>query len=407
MDIGFEGNFQIFKPLLNHKIHDDWVASEDANDKYTLKPTFFKTVLANDINKAAKLTWNNYFVNRGFDENMYINESLVDIIKECEQGNFTFPKNISVVLGGFPCQDFSNAGKRLGFSSHKSHKNLKESDLASEESRGSLYLWMKKAVEIIKPNLFIAENVKGLTTLKDALAIIRKDFSSINGNEYVVVSPRLLHAAKYGIPQSRERVIFIGFLKSSLTDRASQELTAAAISEAFNPYPPDTHTLPDNLSLKNDAFDNENLLNFVSCDKVLKDLPEPDNALELEQKHYSKAKFLNNSCQGQTEIKLNSISPTIRSEHHGNIEFRRLSQDNGGTHTAELTSNLPQRRLTIRECARLQTFPDDYKFIFASGQGRVSASDAYKLIGNAVPPFLAYHIAKRLEKNWDLYFKTG
>ena len=112
------------------------------------------------------------------------------------------------------------------------------------------------------------------------------------------------------------------------------------------------------------------------------------------------------SLQGQTEVRLDSIGPTIRSEHHGNIEYRRLSSEHGGTHIEELSANLPERRLTVRECARIQTFPDDYEFVFEKKEDvcGVSASNAYKIIGNAVPPLLGYNIAKRLEKNWELYF---
>jgi DNA (cytosine-5)-methyltransferase 1 len=64
-------------------------------------------------------------------------------------------------------------------------------------------------------------------------------------------------------------------------------------------------------------------------------------------------------------------------------------------------SALPERRLTVRECARIQTFPDDFKFIIPE---RVSGSEAYKLVGNAVPPLLAYHLARRLKEVWPLYF---
>lgn len=105
---------------------------------------------------------------------------------------------------------------------------------------------------------------------------------------------------------------------------------------------------------------------------------------------------------------MDGVGPTIRSEHHGNIEYRRLSAEHGGQHTDELKNGLKERRLTIRECARIQTFPDDYEFIISPKEGNkgVSASDAYKLIGNAVPPLLGFHIAKRLENNWNLYFEN-
>lgn len=111
-------------------------------------------------------------------------------------------------------------------------------------------------------------------------------------------------------------------------------------------------------------------------------------------------------CQGQQEVRLDGLAPTIRSEHHGNIEFRRLSKEHGGRHKSELKKGLRERRLSVRECARIQTFPDEYQFILPAMNGNksVSGSEAYKIIGNAVPPLLGYHIAKRLEENWDLYF---
>ena len=111
-------------------------------------------------------------------------------------------------------------------------------------------------------------------------------------------------------------------------------------------------------------------------------------------------------CQGQTEIRLDDIGPTIRSEHHGNIEYRRLGEDHNGKCSDELARGLIERRLTVRECARIQTFPDDYQFIQSSRQDlvSVSASDAYKIIGNAVPCVLAYNIAKNLSEKWHLYF---
>ena len=68
---------------------------------------------------------------------------------------------------------------------------------------------------------------------------------------------------------------------------------------------------------------------------------------------------------------------------------------------------MKERRLTIRECARIQTFPDDYQFILPKTEENksVSASEAYKIIGNAVPCVLAYNIAKNIESKWNKYFR--
>ena len=93
----------------------------------------------------------------------------------------------------------------------------------------------------------------------------------------------------------------------------------------------------------------------------------------------------------------------------GNIEFWRLSKEHGGKHEEELLNHLQERRLTIRECARIQTFPDDYQFILKKTEKNkgVSASEAYKIIGNAVPCIMAYNIAKTLEQKWNIYFKES
>jgi DNA (cytosine-5)-methyltransferase 1 len=208
-------------------------------------------------------------------------------------------------------------------------------------------------------------------------------------------------SANYGVPQSRERVIFIGIKKSALKKSALEELEKEVISERYNPYPSPTHSY---------TVEGDNLKDFVKLKDLFKHLEEPENTDDLSQRFYSKAKFMGKHCQGQTEIKLSGIAPTIRSEHHGNIEFRRLSVANGGKIEDELNEGLNERRLTPRECALIQTFPPDYDFVIENKCGRkgsflVSPSQAYKIIGNAVPPLLAYNVAKRIEDVWDLYFK--
>lgn len=398
MDIGFEGGFDCLKSSVNTKIHPDWV--ENDNERWVkLKETGFETAFANDIRPDAKAAWVSYFssIYENADE-LYRLESIVDLVKKAKTGETVFPDDIDIVTGGFPCQDFSVSGKRKGFNSDKSHSGGRlDVDEPTVESRGQLYMWMKEVVSIVKPSVFVAENVKGLTSLEDAQQVIEHDFADAADGGYLVIPARVLNAANYGVPQSRERIIFYGFKRKALKSSALQALSKTVIDPKYDPYPVPTH---DYTASGND------LMPFVTCKEALCDLAEPEFSADIAQTKYSKAKFMKKG-QGNTEIKLNSVAPTIRSEHHGNIEFRRLSRENGGRNFDELDAGAQQRRLTVRECARLQTFPDKYEFILnkTSKNKAVSASDAYKIIGNAVPCMLAYNIAMRLSENWSMYFE--
>ena len=397
MDIGLEGGFTCLKDSINLNIHPTWI-EEDYGKWVKVSETGFKTVFANDIRDDAKAAWVSYFKQRYSNANEIYNvESIVDLVKRHKNGEQIFPENIDVVTGGFPCQDFSVAGKRQGFNSLKSHIGEKiSSEEANVENRGQLYIWMKAVISIVKPKVFIAENVKGLVSLEDVKEIIENDFSKAADGGYLVIPARVLQAANYGVPQSRERVIFYGFKRSALTDEAVQHLTNISDYSDIDPYPIPTH---------NYSLNNISLNPFVTSGKAICDLKEPDFTTDNSQKKYSKAKL--SRGQGNVEIKLDNVSPTIRSEHHGNIEFRRLDIENGGKYVDEIEKGLEQRRLTIRECARLQTFPDDYQFILEKTEKNiaVSASSAYKIIGNAVPCVLAYNIGKTLSEKWDMYFK--
>lgn len=395
MDLGFEGGFKCLRKSINEIECFDWIDRIEDNWIY-LKETNFETVFANDIRPDAQAAWFRYFSsNRKIDENIYKLESIVDLVKKHKNGEKIFPDNIDIVTGGFPCQDFSVAGNRQGFNSKKGHDNSDNYD-KNVENRGQLYLWMKEVISIVKPKIFIAENVKGLVSLDDAKQIIEKDFSLATKEGYIVIPARVLQAANYGVPQSRERVFFFGFKKSSLNEKALIELQREEISHIFDPYPLPTH---------NYNLGKSKLSPFVTTQDAFVDLLEPNETRDIAQMKYSKAKL--SRGQGNVEVKMNSISPTIRSEHHGNIEFRRLNEENGGEKIEELKKGYEQRRLTVRECARLQTFPDNYEFILSKTEkhSSVSASAAYKIIGNAVPCILAYNIAQNLSKKWKLYFK--
>lgn len=399
MDIGLEVNFSCLKKSVNTIIHADWI-KEDNGEWVTLKPTPFKTVFANDIRADAKSAWVSYFAKRNSEANrIYHLDSIVNLVKRAKKGENIFPTNIDVVTGGFTCQDFSVSEKRLGFNSEKNHLgNAIRPDKPSIENRGQLYMWMREVITLTQPKLFIAENVKGLTNLSDIKSVIESDFESASNDGYIVVPALVLNSANYGVPQSRERVIFFGFRKSALKEEAIVNLRMDKIPDEYNPYPPHTHSHTKNA---------DNLLPIVTCRDAFTGLAEPDKTKDLSQMKYSKAKYMGSHCQGQTEIKLDSVAPTIRSEHHGNIEYRRLSLQHGEKLIEELDYGLEERRLTIRECARIQTFPDDYQFIIPKNEENVSvsASASYKIIGNAVPCLLAYNIAKNMEKKWNLYFK--
>lgn len=397
MDLGFEGHFIANRKSfaadderIERVINDDWLL---------LRPTRFRTVFANDILPEACVAWNAYMRRFGHSPEIYHCQSVVELVKAQQAGADIFPGDIDVVTGGFPCQDFSVAGKRQGFDSLKDDKGqIRTADKPSEETRGKLYYWMKQVIDITRPKIFVAENVKGLVNLGNVKDIIQQDFASADGNGYIVLPPKVLHAGNYGVPETRERVIFIGVRRDALRPEAIKALESEVIPVEYDPYPIPTHA---------GNIKDESLLPAVTTRDVLKDLREPEETQDESQRHYSGAKYLHNGSQGQTEINLDGMGPTIRSEHHGNIEYRRLSAEHGGKQVAELAEGLKERRLTPRECALIQTFPPDYPFVIKPEGKRsffLSPSAAYKVIGNAVPPVLAFHLATRLEQLWPKYF---
>ena len=298
----------------------------------------FEIVYANDIEGHACKTYNHNFKHKSH------HGDIRDVnVKE-------LPK-AEIVIGGFPCQDFSVAGNRKGFDS----------------DRGLLYLQMKRVIDEVKPYIFVAENVEGLTNLNgdETLEKIKDDLRSGG----YIVEHNLLNASDFGVPQSRKRVFIIGFRKDF-------------IDNINIPYPIQTH---------GDGRMRPWMTSKEAIDELWDELDKGRFANHT-SKDYSKAKFYEGKkMQGNVRIDANRPSPTIRSEHHGNIEghYRTLN----GEETSDVTQ---WRRLSIREVARLQTFPDDFFF-------PVSASSAYKEIGNAVPPVLAWHIFRAL----NLYLKSN
>ena len=364
MDIGINGNFYVLGKFLGSK--KKWVK---------VPKTKFETIFANDIKESSKIFWQENFRSKKIT---FKNESIVDLVKKHNNGSNIFPKNVDLVTGGFPCQDFSVSGWRKGFESHKSHLNtniIKNKN----ETRGKLYLWMKEVIKITKPKVFIAENVKGLSNMKNIFEIIKNDFIN-TGKGYKVFSTELF-APDFGIPQSRKRIFFIGirldFIKKNHINLEDLDI-----------FPEKEFSDKDTLFKK--------YFKYPKSKDFFTDLKEPEiEKKDLSQMAYSKAKYLPN-LQGNIEVNENGFAPTIRSEHHGNIEFRYLKKGNGGKNIVD--KKKLQRRLTVRECARIQTFPDNIKFVLKNGKNTISASSAYKLVGDAVAPLLSFKIIKKIEK---------
>ena len=306
LDLGFRGGFSFL------------------GKKYPKRT--FEASWSNDINPSACETFKQNF---GHD---IVCGSIVDILNESHLNYFDkkILSTADIVIGGFPCQDFSHAGKRKGFNS----------------TRGNLYQSMVETVRRIKPKLFLAENVKGLLTMNkgEAIKIIIKDFEALGYN----VSYKLLSAADFGVPQNRERVIIIGTKKNILP---------------FFEYPSPVLTKDKWLNLEKAIGD-------------LEGLKEGSFANHF----WSKAK--KNKGQGNSIVSKDKPGPTMRTEHHGNIEWHW----NG------------KRRLSAREAARIQSFPDDFVFY-------PSTSQAYKQIGNAVPPVMAWHVATAIENFLNKHLK--
>ena len=392
MDLGFEGEFSVLRASLSEIEADEFTGR---SHKVNLPRLKFDNLFACDVYPKAQAAWTHFFSRRNKVDDVYHLESVVEIAKRFSKSVPSHLQGLDVVTGGFPCNDFSVAGKRLGFKSNKSHRgnqSLIDEDIEepAAENRGMLYFWMREIVRHTRPKVFYAENVKGLVSLGDAKEVIERDFASIRKSPYLVLPARVLKAIDFGVPQTRERVIFIGLRRDTVRKDVIRYFDKTGeLPNELDLYPVKTHG------------DGDGLRSFATCGNVFAGLSEPGESKDLSHRSYSQAKYMGRRLQGQSEVSLDRPGPTIRAEHHGNIEYRRLSKSHGGQ-SEEIKKGLPERRLSVRECARIQTFPDNYEFV---RPGAVSASDAYRLIGNAVPPLLAYRLAARLDAVWDDVFK--
>jgi len=206
-----------------------------------------------------------------------------------------------------------------------------------EGKRSGLYRAMVETVRRVKPKIFIAENVKGLLmeNNRDSLTQVITDFESLGYN----VSYSLYNSANAGVPQTRERVFIVG----TPSDKPEYE-----------------H--PEMLA---------DISSWITAEQAVRDLEKLEENKEINHT-WSRAK--RSAEQGGRQLKRERPSTTIRAECHGNMQFHYKLD----------------RRISMREAARFQSFPDE--FIFKS-----NLRETERQVGNAVPPILAWHIASSVE----------
>lgn len=289
MDLGFLGGFTFL------------------GKKYAKTP--FEIIWANDFNEAACRT---YARNIG----KHIHHG--DIWKQID----SMPTEADVVIGGFPCQDISVNGKGAGV----------------DGKRSGLYRAMVEVVSRTKPKVFVAENVKGLLMKHNAQSLQRvlTDFKALGYD----VTFQLYHAADYGVPQTRERVIIVG--------------TRPDVPKFVPPKPP---LSKDERITARQAIDD------------LAEMPEDESFNHVWSRANKSAE------QGNRRLIADRPGYTIRAECHGNIQFHY---------------QLP-RRISMREAARFQSFPDNFVF-------DAKLRETERQVGNAVPPILAWHIANSVKR---------
>ena len=244
-----------------------------------------------------------------------------------------------VVVGGFPCQGFSQA-------------NLLRFE---KDDRNRLYLQFRRIVEDKRPLYFLAENVRGILSSGGGRAIkkIESDFSACGYR----VQKKLFNVADYGVPQSRWRVIIVG---------TRNDLPATA---DFC-FPPATHASSKKARVLR-------LKAWVSIGKAVARIPEPEEPHCLPNHIYSKYKVTNRNFTGHRTTDPDKPSPTI------------LARGNGKGGVCAIQHPLNHRRMSIRESATIQTFPLDFEFV-----GRMNS--CYRQVGNAVPALFARRLGESL-----------
>lgn len=362
-------------------------------------------------------------------------ETHTKVIKECKGV-------VSVVIGGIPCQSFSLIGPRSGFG--------KEMEHFKRDQRDNLYLEYKKIVDELEPNIIVIENVKGILSKKNAHGkkIIDKIISDFEPrynfeNEHDGARYMLLNAANYGVPQNRERVILIGIKKRWKDVKApypkpthskigiKKGYPFVTIADAIGDLPKlNAKITKTDISSKNKLtriakhnkrinagtdrvpYEKSVFRSYVAgaseSGKLFLNFVRPNGYAYLDH-HISRAQqnsdilLFQKMKEGETAGIFSARRPALAKKliKYGMGSFKdKYRKQNWNSPSTTIFAHLEKdgnrfihpkqpRTLTVREAARLQSFPDDYIF-----EGPYNKK--FRQIGNAVPPLLARSIAESL-----------
>lgn len=375
LDLGFSGGFSFY------------------NREFERLDT--EIVFANDFDKDAATCYNSNPLLTAHGSNCRLED--IRNIDASEIPDF------DILLAGFPCQPFSNAGNRKGVN--------------DDNGRGTLFEECERIIKAKvnngkKPLAFVFENVRGIMSSKmpDGTTVpqeIKKRMEALGYN----VSAKLLCASNYGVPQQRYRYLIIGILKNlkpfdfeeidtlvsllkipSVANSTDEKLLLGSILQGTSELP-DNEFWPYSATTQNTVELIGSCAHGESLDKVF-------------QTEFKKSDLPASAFEGRSwkNIPYENLSTRFRKifddpkKYHSPKFFRRFAYGEiNGTITASaqpencgITHPVFNRRYTVREIARIQSFPDNYLFSAIPLQSR------YKVIGNAVPPILGWVIAKTL-----------
>lgn len=349
-------------------------------------------VWSNDFDKDAVETYNKNIGLR--DNKKSILADIVELLNTTKNNIDKIIPESEIIIGGFPCQGFSIA-------------NI-ERDMT--DSRNFLYEQLLKAISVKQPKYFLLENVKGLENMERGrvLAMILDDleaagtksskyFPNNSGCGYKVFYG-VLNALNFGVPQNRERVIIVGIrndiemdnnihkyivppFENTKYDKRKRFFVEGEFSKDSNLKSPLNPIEKSNILYKkflnSEVFDFKGITSkykYTTLADIISDLPDEfDDSIKNHVGSYCKVKISNRVGNRPTDW--NRHSPTIMGRGSGT-----------GGPLIPPHPNL-KRRLSVRETARIQTFPDNFEFYGSN-------SAAYRQIGNAVPVLMAFEIAK-------------